>query len=33
MSISVGVRLPDVPLAIATPDGPQPTTSVEFFRG
>jgi peroxiredoxin len=33
MTISVGDRLPDVPLAIATPDGPQPTTSGEFFRG
>ncbi len=33
MTISVGDRLPDVPLAIAAPDGPQPTTSGEFFRG
>ena len=33
MTISVGDRLPDVPLAIATPEGPQPTTSGEFFRG
>ena len=33
MTISVGDRLPDVPLAIATPDGPQPTTSGEFFHG
>jgi len=33
MTISVGDRLPDVPLAIATPDGPQPTTSGEFFSG
>ena len=33
MTISVGDRVPDVPLAIATPDGPQPTTSGEFFRG
>ena len=33
MTISVGDRLPDVPLAIATPDGPQPTTSGEFFQG
>ena len=33
MTISVGDRLPDVPLSIATPDGPQPTTSGEFFRG
>ena len=33
MTISVGDRLPDVPLAIATPEGPQPTTSGEYFRG
>jgi len=33
MTISVGERLPDVPLAIATPDGPQPTGSGDFFRG
>src|SRR5688500_1066780 len=33
MTISVGDRIPDVPLAIATPDGPQPTTSGEYFGG
>ena len=33
MTIQVGDRLPDVPLAIGTLDGPQPTTSGEFFRG
>jgi peroxiredoxin len=33
MTIQVGERLPDVPLTVATPDGPQPTTSGEFFRG
>ena len=33
MTISVGETIPDVPIAIATPDGPQPTTSGEFFRG
>ena len=33
MSIQVGDRIPDVPLAIATPDGPQPTTSGEYFAG
>ena len=33
MTISVGERLPDVPLTIATADGPQPTTSGDFFRG
>ena len=33
MTIQVGDRLPDVPLTIATREGPQPTTSGEFFRG
>ena len=33
MTIQVGDRLPDVPLAIAGADGPQPTTSGEFFKG
>ena len=33
MSIQVGDRLPDVPLTVATSEGPQPTTSGEFFRG
>ena len=33
MTIQVGDRLPDVPLAIATSDGPQPTTSSQFFSG
>jgi glutaredoxin/glutathione-dependent peroxiredoxin len=33
MTIQVGDRLPDAPLAIATADGPQPTTSTEFFAG
>jgi len=33
MTINVGDRLPDVPLSIATADGPQPTTGGEFFRG
>ena len=33
MTISVGDRIPDVALAIATPDGPQPTTSGEYFKG
>ena len=33
MTISVGDRIPDVPLAIATPDGPQPTTSAAYFAG
>jgi glutaredoxin/glutathione-dependent peroxiredoxin len=33
MTIQVGDRLPDVPLAIGTAEGPKPTTSGEFFRG
>jgi len=33
MTIQVGERLPDVPIAIATPDGPQQTTSGEYFSG
>ena len=33
MTIQVGERLPDVPLTIATADGPKPTTSSEYFSG
>jgi len=33
MTIQVGDRLPDVPLAIATAEGPRPTTSGEYFAG
>src|ERR1700754_1488070 len=33
MTIQKGDRLPDVPLTIATSDGPKPTTSAEFFAG
>ena len=33
MTIQVGERLPDVPLSIGGADGPQPTTSGEYFRG
>ena len=33
MTIQVGDRLPDVPLAIATAEGPQPTTSGDYFKG
>ena len=33
MTIQVGDRLPDVPLALATSDGPKPTTSGEYFAG
>ena len=31
MTIQVGDRLPDAPLAIATAEGPKPTISTEFF--
>jgi peroxiredoxin len=33
MSINVGDRLPKASLAKATPDGPQPVDSEEFFKG
>jgi peroxiredoxin len=33
MTIKVGDRLPDVPLSVATAEGPKPTTSGEFFGG
>ena len=33
MTIQKGDRLPDVPLTIASTDGPKPTTSGEYFRG
>ena len=33
MTIQKGDRLPDVPLTIATTDGPKPTTSGEYFAG
>jgi len=33
MAIQVGDKLPDVPLTIASEDGPQPTTTGEFFHG
>jgi len=33
MTIQVGDRLPDVPLTIAGADGPEPTTTGEFFDG
>ena len=32
MTIQPGDRLPDVPLTIATTDGPKPTTSGDFFK-
>ena len=33
MTIQKGDRLPDVPLTIATADGPKPTTSGQYFAG
>jgi peroxiredoxin len=33
MAINVGDRLPSVPLTLATADGPQPTTTDDFFKG
>jgi len=33
MTIQVGDRLPDVPLTIATSEGPRPTTTAEYFGG
>jgi peroxiredoxin len=33
MTIKVGDRLPDVPLTVATAEGPKPTTSSEHFAG
>ena len=33
MTIQVGDKIPDVALSIATAEGPQPTTSGEYFAG
>jgi glutaredoxin/glutathione-dependent peroxiredoxin len=33
MAINVGDKLPEVPLTVATPDGPEQTTSTDFFAG
>ena len=33
MTIQIGDRLPDVPLTIATSEGPRPTTTGEYFAG
>ena len=33
MAIQVGDRIPDVPLTIATPDGPEATSSGDYFAG
>jgi peroxiredoxin len=33
MTIEVGDRIPDVPITVAGPDGPQPTTTGDYFSG
>ncbi len=33
MTIQVGDQLPEVPITIATADGPKPTTTTDFFNG
>ena len=33
MAINVGDRLPNVTLTVATPDGPEQTTTTDFFGG
>ena len=33
MTINIGDRIPDVQLTIATPDGPQQTSSSDYFAG
>ena len=33
MSIQIGDRIPDVPLTLATPDGPVPVRSGDYFAG
>nr|WP_294167847.1 peroxiredoxin [uncultured Sphingomonas sp.] len=33
MTIQVGERLPDLPLTIATSEGPRPTSTADFFGG
>ena len=33
MTVQVGDRIPDAPLTIAGPEGPQQTTSTEYFQG
>ena len=33
MAINVGDKLPDVPLTVATPDGPEQTNTNDFFGG
>jgi len=33
MTVQVGDRIPDVPITIAGPEGPQQTSSSDYFRG
>jgi glutaredoxin/glutathione-dependent peroxiredoxin len=33
MTIKVGDKIPDMPLTIATSEGPRPTTTAEYFGG
>ena len=33
MTIQVGDRIPDVPLTLATPEGPVPVKSGDYFAG
>ena len=33
MTINIGDRIPDVPLTLATPEGPQQTSSSDYFAG
>ncbi|HUG44974.1 MAG TPA: peroxiredoxin [Sphingomicrobium sp.] len=33
MTINVGDKIPDAPIAIATSEGPKPTTTGEYFKG
>ena len=33
MTVQVGDRIPDVPITLATADGPQQTSSADFFAG
>ena len=33
MTVHVGDRIPDVPITVAGPEGPQQTSSSDYFRG
>lgn len=33
MTIQIGDRLPDMPLVLATSEGPKPTTTTDYFAG